>query len=206
MDLNLYLAFVAATTLLILIPGPAVSLIVANSLAYGGRSALVTVAGSSTAILMHLAILALGMTSMLLVLSEWFEVLRWAGVAYLIYLGVQHWRAKPAALDAAAVNSVSQRRLYWQGFVVNATNPKTLFFYAAFFPQFVDPALPATQQMLLLCATFLTIATILDGGYALIGGRLRGYLGDLRRARIRNRITGTLIIGAGLGLALARRT
>jgi threonine/homoserine/homoserine lactone efflux protein len=89
--------------------------------------------------------------------------------------------------------------------MVNGTNPKILFFYAAFFPQFIDPALPGIGQMIILCLTFVTIATILDGGYALLGGRLRGLLQDQRRQRLRNRLTGSLLIGAGLGLALARR-
>jgi threonine/homoserine/homoserine lactone efflux protein len=86
MTLELYLAFVAATTIMILLPGPSVLLTVAHAMAFGGRRALLTVAGTSTAIVLQLAVTALGMTSLLLVLSEWFEVLRWAGVAYLVYL------------------------------------------------------------------------------------------------------------------------
>ena len=101
MNLELYIAFVVATAVLILIPGPLVSLVVAHSLAHGARRALITVAGSSTAISLQLIALALGMTSILLVLSQWFEVLRWAGVAYLVYLGVQYWRARPRSLDQA---------------------------------------------------------------------------------------------------------
>ena len=206
MDPQLYLAFVLATTILILIPGPAVTLILATSLAHGARAALVTVAGSSSAIVIQLAITALGMTSLMLLLSEWFEWLRWAGVAYLVYLGVQHWRASAEVSPDQATQIPSLNRLYWRGFVVNATNPKTLFFYAAFFPQFVDPTGPLALQLILLCATFLIIATLLDGSYALLGGRLRGLLGAPRWSRLRNRLTGSLLIGAGLGLALVRRS
>ncbi|MDH3475294.1 MAG: LysE family translocator [Rhodospirillales bacterium] len=206
MDPQLYFAFVLATTILILIPGPAVTLILATSLAHGARAALVTVAGSSSAIVIHLAITALGMTSLMLVLSEWFEWLRWAGVAYLLYLGVQQWRAKAGTATDGGAATPTSNRLYWRGFVVNATNPKTLFFYAAFFPQFVDPAGPLVLQLVVLCVTFLVIATLLDGGYALLGGRLRGALSSPRWTRLRNRLTGSLLIGAGLGLALARRT
>ena len=206
MDPQLYLTFVLATTILILIPGPAVTLILATSLAHGARAALVTVAGSSSAIVVQLAITALGMTSLMLLLSEWFEWLRWAGVAYLVYLGVQHWRASAETSQDQATQIPSPNRLYWRGFVVNATNPKTLFFYAAFFPQFVDPAGPLPLQLILLCATFLIIATLLDGSYALLGGRLRGLLGAPRWSRLRKRLTGSLLIGAGLGLALVRRS
>ncbi len=205
MDPQLYLAFVLATTILILIPGPAVTLILATSLAHGARAALVTVAGSSSAIVIQLAITALGMTSLMLLLSEWFEWLRWAGVAYLVYLGVQHWRVSAEASPDQTARTPSSNRLYWRGFVVNATNPKTLFFYAAFFPQFVELDRPLALQLIVLCATFLIIATLLDGTYALLGGRLRGLLGAPRWIRLRNRLTGSLLIGAGLGLALVRR-
>ena len=206
MSLDLYLAFVLATVLLILFPGPAVTLIVANSLSYGARRALVTVAGSSSAIAVLLIVTTLGMTSVIAILADWFEWLRWAGVAYLVYLGVKQWREPPVALDDVEVSRVSGHRLFWQGFVVNATNPKTLVFYAAFFPQFIDPANPALSQLVLMSATFLAIATLLDGGYALVAGRARRLLRTRRQARLRNRITGSLLIGAGMGLALARRT
>lgn len=209
MSLELYLAFCLATAVLILIPGPAVSLIVANSIAHGGRRALVTVAGTSSAIVLHLTILAFGMTSVLLLLAEWFELLRWLGVAYLVYLGIQHWRAaagsRAAALDAATARGVSAQRLYWQGFLVNATNPKTLLFYAAFFPQFIDPALAIGPQLVAMSIAMVVIATALDSGYALLAGRVRGLFASARANRVRHGITGTLLLGTGLGLALARR-
>jgi len=205
MNVELYLAFVVATTILILLPGPAVALIVATSLSHGTRAALVTVAGSSTAIALLLGVTALGMTSLMLVLSQWFAVLRWAGVVYLLYLGIQAWRSKPPAPAGKAVKATKAKTFYLRGFVVNATNPKTLVFYAAFFPQFVDPARPLGLQLPVLCLTFLGIATLLDSGYALLAGRLRRILTSERGARIRARVTGSLLIGAGLGLALARR-
>lgn len=206
MPLELYLAFVAATAVLILIPGPAVSLIVANALAHGARGALVSVAGVSTAVVGQLVLVGFGMASAMALMSEWFEWLRWLGVAYLVYLGVRQWRAAPVALGDVRAPAASRARLYWTGVVVNATNPKTLVFYAAFFPQFVDPARPHGAQIALLCLTFLVIQTLLDGSYALLGGRLRPWLASRARARLRNRVTGAFLIGAGLGLALARRS
>ncbi len=206
MPLELYLAFVAATAVLILIPGPAVALIVANALAHGTRGALVSVAGVSTAVVGQLVLVGFGMASAMALLSEWFEWLRWLGVAYLVYLGIRQWRAAPVALGDVAASRVSRARLYWTGVVVNATNPKTLFFYAAFFPQFLDPARALGPQIALLCVTFLVVQTLLDGTYAILGGRLRPWLTSRARARIRNRVTGGLLVGAGLGLALARRS
>jgi threonine/homoserine/homoserine lactone efflux protein len=206
MPLELYLAFVAATAVLILIPGPAVALIVATALAQGARGALVSVAGVSTAVVGQLVVVGFGMASAMALLAEWFEWLRWAGVAYLVYLGVRQWRAAPVALGDVAALKVSRARLYWTGVVVNATNPKTLVFYAAFFPQFIDPLLPHGPQIAALCVTFLVVQSLLDGGYALLGGRLRPWLASRARARWRNRVTGGLLIGAGVGLALARRS
>ncbi len=206
MPLELYLAFVAATAVLILIPGPAVALIVATALAHGARGALVSVAGVSTAVVGQLVVVGFGMASAMALLAEWFEWLRWAGVAYLVYLGVRQWRAAPVALGDVTAPEVSRARLYWTGFIVNATNPKILFFYAAFFPQFIDPLRPHGPQIALICVTFLVVQTLLDGAYALLGGRLRPWLSSRARARTRNRVTGGLLIGAGLGLALARRS
>jgi len=205
MNPDLYLAFLLATTVLILIPGPNVTLLVANSLAHGPRRALFTLAGTSSAIALQLVVVAFGMTSLILVLAQWFEWLRWAGVAYLIWLGIQQWRAAPVALDDLERPTVRSGALFWQGVLVSATNPKTLLFYAAFFPQFVDPARAPGPQIALMCVTFLMIATVLDGAYALLAGRLRPWLGTRRRARWRNRLTGSFLIAAALGLALARR-
>ncbi len=205
MSLDLFFTFAAATALLILIPGPTVTMLIATSIAHGTRSGLVTLAGSSSAIAAQLIVVAIGMTSVLHLLAEWFEWLRWLGVAYLIWLGLQHWLAKPVAEEDGAEPAISDRRLFWRGFFISATNPKSLLFYAAFFPQFIDPAAPAGLQVGILCATFLTIAMTFDCTYTLMAGRARRLLLDPSRARMRNRITGTILIGTGIWIALVRR-
>ncbi len=206
MNLELYLAFLLATALLIAVPGPNVTLIVANSLAFGSRRALLTVAGTQCAQAAQLAVVALGLTSVMFVLAAWFEWLRWLGVAYLLWLGVQRWRAAGRAADPDAAPQASTRRLFAQGFLVALANPKVLFFHAAFFPQFVDPAGPVAFQLAVLCLSFFTIALLIDGGYALLAGRLRGWLAAPARLRACDRVAGTLLIGAGLWLAAARRS
>jgi threonine/homoserine/homoserine lactone efflux protein len=200
---HLYLAFVLATTVLILIPGPNVSLIVANSIAYGTSFGLLTVAGTSAAMLPQLALTALGMTAVLGALAIWFEWLRWLGVAYLIWLGLRQWRAPPVDLTRTRPQPRSARAIVVRGFLVSLTNPKTLLFYGAFFPQFISIDRPLGPQVALLCATFLVIATVLDGAWALLAGRARGVLAA--RPRLRNRLSGGMLIGAGVGLALARK-
>ena len=203
MDLSLYLAFVLATSILILIPGPNVSLIVANSVAYGTRYGLLTVAGTSSAVVVQLFITALGMTAMLGALAYWFEWIRWVGVAYLVYIGIKQWRAAPIDLTETRPQPKSVRTIYLRGLLVSLANPKTLLFYGAFFPQFITMSASPGAQLALLSVTFLAIAAILDGCWALLAGHVRGFLAA--RGRLRNRISGGLLIGAGFGLAMIRR-
>jgi homoserine/homoserine lactone efflux protein len=203
MSLPLYAAFVFAVTILMLIPGPNVALIVANSLAHGARHGLTTVAGTAAAMGVQLALTALGMTTLLGELASAFEVLRWLGVAYLLWLGISAWRAPVAELSRAAAEPRSPRAVFLRGFLVSLTNPKTLLFYTAFFPQFLTPGPSLPRQIALLSVTFVAIALIVDGGWALLAARFRGALAV--NGRLRNRMTGGLLMGAGLGLALARR-
>ncbi len=203
MTLSLYLAFVAAVTVLMLIPGPNVALIVANSIHHGARYGLMTVLGTSAAMVLQLAVTGLGMTALLGELAQAFEILRWLGVAYLVWLGVSAWRAPPEDLSQTRPEARRMTAIFARGFFVSLTNPKTLFFYAAFFPQFVDPHAPAGPQILTLSVTFVALALLLDGAWALLAARFRAALA--MRARLRNRLTGGVLMGAALGLALARR-
>ena len=148
--------------------------------------------------------------------------MRWLGVAYLVYLAFRAWRA-PAS-DLTLVRPPSARRTVLRGFLVSLANPKTLAFYAAFLPQFIDRGGDVGLQMLWLGATFVAIAVVVDSGWALMAARLSGWLtigARLRNrvtgvalvgaglgqlgGRVRNRVTAVALVGAGLGLALARR-
>jgi len=203
-DLHLYLAFILAVTVLMLIPGPNVALIVANSVTHGVRYGLLTVAGTSSAMVVQLALTVLGMTELLGTLGSWFEWIRWIGVAYLVYLGITQWRAPPVNLAAVAPEPKSARAMLTRALLVSLTNPKTLFFYGAFFPQFVVPNDAVGGQVAILSATFLLLAILVDGCWALAAGRVRGLLAV--HGRLRNRISGGLLIGAGIGLAFARKS
>jgi homoserine/homoserine lactone efflux protein len=204
MPLDLYLAFIAACVVLIAIPGPNVALIVANSVAHGARYGLMTVAGTASAMVLQLALVVLGASALLGILANLFDWLRWLGVAYLVWLGVRTWRAAVTDLTDTQAEPRSMVSIFSRGFAVSLTNPKTLLFYAAFLPQFVGAGEgEATYQLLLLAGTFLVVAVLLDGAWALLASRLRSLL--QARARLRNRITGGLLIGAGVGLAFARK-
>jgi threonine/homoserine/homoserine lactone efflux protein len=131
------------------------------------------------------------------------EGVRWAGVAYLLWLGVQAWRALAADLTRVAPEPRSGPAIVARGFLVSLTNPKTLLFYGAFFPQFVALDADPGRQLALLAATFLAVAVALDGCWALAAARLRGALA--LRGALRNRLTGGFYLAAAAGLAAARR-
>ena len=201
-DLPNLLAFVLAVVALMLIPGPNVALIVANSVAYGRRYGLLTVAGTSTAMAVQMGFVALGLTGMLGSLGHGFAWVRWIGAAYLVWLGVQQWRAAAIDLSRTPPQPRSARAVFGRALLVSMTNPKTLLFYGAFFPQFVTPGPGAGTQVAVLSALFLALAVGLDGLWALAAAWARGALA--MRGRLRNRLSGGVLVGAGLGLALAR--
>jgi len=206
MSLQLYLAFVAAVTVLFLIPGPNLALIVANSVAHGRRYGLITLAGTTSAMVIQLACVVVGLTGFLALMATWFDRLRWLGVVYLVYLGIAAWRAP--APDLRATNGTKPqvkraRDVYLRGFFVSLTNPKTLLFYAAFLPQFIDPAHDRVAQLIVLAATFLVFALVLDGAWALLAPHAVRVLGIGGRSL--NRLTGSLLITAAAGLAWARK-
>lgn len=204
MSIELYLAFLMATVILVLIPGPNVALVVANSVAHGTRYGLLTVAGTTSAMSIQLVLTVLGMTTMLVFMADAFAWLRWVGVAYLIYLGLRTWTAAPVDLTHVRPQPRSPRATYLRGFLVAITNPKTLLFFGAFLPQFVDPKADVTRQLVILSVSFILVAGSLDCVWALAAARFRAVLA--MRGRLRNRLTGSLLIGAGLGLAMARRS
>lgn len=203
MPLDLYLGFVAATTLLILMPGPMVALIVSNSIAGGFRAGLLTVAGSGAAMVLHLVAVCAGLGALLSAMGSGLFWLKWAGAAYLFYLGVRAIRAAPKDLAAPDASKKSAYRTLAEGFFVALTNPKTLLFYAAFFPLFISQDRPILPQLAVLSATFLAIAIALDCVWAASAAKARPIL--IRAGRWTNRITGGVLILAAAGLAAIRK-
>jgi homoserine/homoserine lactone efflux protein len=198
MSAELYLAFVAASAALIAVPGPNAALIVANSVAHGRRYGLLTVAGTGAGMIPQLALTVVGMTGALALMSHVLEWVRWAGVAYLVWLGIQAWRAAAVDLTAVPPQPRSGRMIFARGFPVPLTNPKTLLFYGGFFPQFVALGADPGPRLALLSATFLAVAA------ALAAARLRG--APALRGALRDRLTGGFYIAAAAGLASAQRS
>lgn len=204
MSIELFLAFVVATAALAFLPGPIVSLVVANGTSFGTRAALTTVAGSSTGLALLAAGAAFGMGSLLALMSDWFDVIRWLGAAYLVWLGVSRvWRAWKGS-EQVAVSTRSSGRCYWQGLLAALSNPKVLLFLGAFFPQFVNQDAPPGPQLAILAVTFVITAGLCDSLYALLAGSARSWFSE-RRMRLADTFGGCLLVFGGLWLALTRR-
>ncbi|MDB5492495.1 MAG: lysine exporter protein [Micavibrio sp.] len=203
MSVELCLAFIAATVVLGLIPGPNAALTVANSVNYGPRYGLLTVAGTGSAMIPQLALTILGMSTMLNAMAGIFEVLRWIGVLYLLYIGFIQWVAPPVDLTGIKAQPKSVKEIFWRGFLVSSTNPKTLLFYGAFFPQFIDMKGNVPMQLVTLSAMFIAVIVTIDSGWALLAGSARRFL--IGRGRLRNRVSGGFMMAAAAGLALARK-
>lgn len=207
MNPHLFATFCLAATVLVILPGPIVTLVVANSLTHGTRNGLATVVGASIGNSLLIAAAAIGLVAFFALLSEVFSIVRWIGAVYLIWLGVHAWRAHGSGMQEAARVAAPRpaRKVFLQGFLIAITNPKAIIFYIAFLPQFIDPRLAAGPQLVAMSLAMTVIASISDSCYALLAGRMRGWFTTQARRRLQGRITGTLLIGTGCGLLLARR-
>lgn len=203
MELRVYFTFFVATTIMILSPGPSVLLTVAHSISFGWQRALVTVAGETVGVAVQLLVAAVGLASLLQTVAGAFEWLRWAGAAYLVYLGIKQWQSANVPLEFATP-SASRSNLFVQGLVITIPNPKSLIFIAAFLPQFIDATRPLGSQFAIIVPTFLLITFVVTSVWALVAGEARGFLRSQRALRSVLRAAGGLMIIAGLGLVLAR--
>lgn len=203
MSIELFLAYLAACALLALTPGPAMSLIIANGATLGARAGLRTVAGNSLGLGLLVTAVVLGMSTVMTVLADWFDWLRWVGAAYLIWLGASRVRRAWRGERRAAVVVVDGNRCFWQGVAVALSNPKVLLFLGAFFPHFVDVQAPLGPQLALLGVGFVLTIAAIDGGMALCAGWARQWFNT--RWRLLEGVSGSLLIGGGIMLAATRR-
>lgn len=197
--MNSLLPLVIATAILVMIPGPNVALIVANSLKYGFRMGVHTVLGTTVGVGLQLALVVLGLVAIVEVAAEALLWIKWAGVAYLVFLGIRTWR-EPAD-DLSKIEAAPA--MFWRGCLIAVLNPKTLLFNAAFIPQFVGAAGATAAQLTVVAAVFLAVLFVGDLLWAAFASSVRPVLG--RYAKMRNRLTGTFLTAAGIGLALSRR-
>jgi threonine/homoserine/homoserine lactone efflux protein len=203
MPTELYFAYLLATIVIVIVPGPTVTLIVANSLTHGTRAGLLNVAGTQLGLAFCIGTVAIGLASVIQAVGWWFDWLRIAGAAYLIWIGWKLIRSTGRIDDMAKAARRPRGGFLLQGFLVMLSNPKTLFFFGAFIPQFIDPHRDYLTQIAILGPTAMIVALTSDGFYAVAVGRARSLLTQ-RRVRLINRASGACLIGGGVWLALTR--
>jgi threonine/homoserine/homoserine lactone efflux protein len=201
MNVELFTAFILITIALILTPGPIVTLVIATGATQGIRAALTTVTGTTLGNAIVLAAIAFGLNWVLKNAVILFEVLRWGGAAYLVWLGIQAWRHAGTSSNELAPGGVHFSR----GLLVALSNPKTIAFFTAFLPQFIDPALPVERQLAAMCIVSVLLAAVTDSTWAVAAGLGRAWFLKPARAKLLGRLSGTVLIGGGIWLSLARR-
>ena len=202
MSIEVYLAYVLTCILITIIPGPTVTLIIANSLTHGMRAGLLNVAGTQLGLAIMLGVLLVGLSSIIATMGWWFDWVRIAGAVYLVWLGWKLLRAN-AGFGRIGQTPAPRGGFFLQGFLVLMSNPKALLWFGAFIPQFVDPNGNYVGQIVLLGATAMATAAITDGAYAVLGGRT-GKLMSARRIRLASQMSGLFLIGGGVWLAFTR--
>ncbi len=206
MLLATWLAFVAATLVLLFIPGPTVTLVVGYAMARGRASAVATALGVALGDFTAMTLSLLGMGALLSASAALFTAVKLAGAAYLLYLGYKLWTAPVGdAADAAAPGQVStHRQMLWHAFAVTALNPKSILFFVAFVPQFIDKSIAFGPQVAILVATFVVLAVVNALAYALLAAQARTMLRRPSVLRVVNRTGGGILMGAGVAAALTR--
>jgi homoserine/homoserine lactone efflux protein len=208
MPLDTWLAFFVASWLISLSPGPGAISCMAAGMRYGYARAAWNILGLQLGILFVLVIVALGLGAIIAASTTLFTAVKWLGALYLVYLGVQQWRApaSPVRSEGAADESHGEpRRLVLRGFLVNATNPKGIVFMLAVLPQFIDPGRPQLPQYLVCGATIFFTDLVVMSGYTGLAAKLLRVLRDARHVRWVNRAFGGMFVAAGALLATFRR-
>ncbi|KQY36169.1 LysE family translocator [Rhizobium sp. Root483D2] len=208
MSIEHWLAFVAASAILLAIPGPTILLVISYALGHGRKVATATVAGVALGDFTAMTASMLGLGALLATSAAVFTVLKWVGAAYLIWLGIKLWRASIATEAADGTMSVPAERplrIFLHTYVVTALNPKSIVFFVAFLPQFLDLSRPLFNQMMIFETTFLVLATLNATLYALMASAARQTIRKPKVQAIVNRAGGSLLIGAGLLTAGLRR-
>jgi homoserine/homoserine lactone efflux protein len=202
-DPVILLPYILACVLFSIIPGPSVSVVVANSLAGGTRAGLFTILGTELSMLSMVFIVAVGLEAVMTLVSGAFEIIKLAGAAYLVWIGWKMFRSTgKLAMDEGARLPIG--RYIWQGALINWSNPKTLLFLSAFLPQFVDLSRPAFSQIMILGLIVMAVATTSDAVYAVAAGQARHLL-TAARVRMVNRVSGVILMAGGIWLALQKR-
>jgi len=201
MSVHLWLGFLATTLVVALSPGPGAVLSMSVGLRHGYWHALRGILGLQTALVLQMALVFAGLGALLAASENAFIALKLAGAAYLVWLGIQKWRAPAVPDGESSLGMPSPRGFYRQGILVNLGNPKAIVFIAALVPQFIDASAPRLLQFVVMVATMCSVDILVMSGYALLASRFRRAAGSARAVRLQNRVFGGLFVSAGLFLA-----
>ena len=207
MPLELWLAYVATSAVVLAIPGPTILLVLSYSINQGRSATLPLVAGVALGDSVAITLSLIGLGTLLAASALWFTVIKWLGGLYLIYLGVKLLRSarRPEAIRAAAVRVSPPAKLFGNAFIVTALNPKSIVFFIALLPQFISAAQPAGPQLWILGITFVVLATIGATWYALFATSVRRLLASPRAQQGYSLCGGGLLCAAGVWALGARR-
>ncbi len=206
MSLSTWVLFLVTEVVLSLTPGPAVFFVVSQGLRYGGRRSIFATLGILSANTLYFLLSAAGLGAALAASRTLFLGIRYAGAAYLVYLGAATILGRGMALETAAADGADRGggpRLLVRGFVLQAANPKALLFFTALLPQFVRADRPVAPQIAILAATSVGSEFLVLLAYGVFAGRLSELARQPRFAKASNRVAGALLVGAGAGIALA---
>ena len=203
MEPHTYIAYLLATIVIVMVPGPTVTLVVASGMRHGARAALLNVGGTLAGVALVFAVVGVGLASAIAAMGNWFEYIRFIGAAYLVWIGVQMLLSHGGASEDSAAAATPRMGFFAQGLLVAISNPKTLFFFGAFIPQFIDPAGSYPLQIAIMGITAMFFGALSDSTYALAAARAGRAL-SAKRFRMLTRIGGGFLVGGGLWLAFSR--
>jgi len=199
MSIETWVAFVVAAEIILVIPGPTILLVVSQALAHGRASVIPLVVGVLLGDFVAMTLSLVGLGAVLSASAVLFSILKWIGAGYLVYLGIRLWMAPPPTVDTDASGAAPEGRTFLsRAFIVTALNPKSIAFFVAFLPHFINPGKPVISQMVILGTTFLVMATVNAALYAVFAGRLRDVMKSRRVRRWFDRCGGSALIGAGV--------
>ena len=206
-EFKVWISFLITVTILVTTPGPSVLLATANSMKYGINKTLGTILGDLSANLCQILLASFGLASIVISSGELFQLIKWCGVIYLIYIGIMKITSKPTLqINKEETNEREFSKLYVEGFLMSVANPKAIVFFAALFPIFIDDSLPFLPQVVILSITFLILDGISLLIYTLFASRLKTYLENHEKIYLQNKVVGILLILSGIMLSMVNRT
>jgi len=200
MSFELWFAFIIATAIVTSLPGPSMLMVISHSIVSGSKITLFTISGVILADCVLLCLALIGVGAVLSNSAFAFNLMKWLGVSYLLYIGVKQWLAKPSGIKRGVltVQTENVKRMFLQGFLTTLLNPKLIGFFMAFLPQFISVEHPMLPQVIVLVSTFLCVVFIVLSGYSMLASKMRKWLKHPKYIESINKISGVTLIGAGL--------